>query len=168
MALAKAGSTVVAPDLPGWGETAQFPGGKPFGPDWKEAALSLHLARPLLGRRVAILLEAIGREGATRIIGIGAAGPAVLHAAFLHGKLEDVVLEDALVSWASVLSMPATEDQYSNALPGALRCYDLPDLAPPRLTIRRARDAAGRPVSQAELEALYPPAPGRVLEAGKP
>ncbi|HEX7898089.1 MAG TPA: acetylxylan esterase, partial [Planctomycetota bacterium] len=67
MALAKEGLTVVAPDLPGWGETELHPGGKPFGPDWKEAALSLHLARPLLGRRVAVLLEAIQREGVSRL-----------------------------------------------------------------------------------------------------
>jgi dienelactone hydrolase len=159
LALAKEGATVVAPDLPGWGETALHPGAQPFGPDWKESALSLHLARPLLGRRVAILLEAIDRVGATKVVGIGAAGPAVLHAAALRGAPGDWVIEDALISWASVLSMPVTEDQYANALPGALRAYDLPDLAaalaPAKLTIRRPVDAAGRPVPSAELEAAY-------------
>jgi pimeloyl-ACP methyl ester carboxylesterase len=143
MALAKEGATVVAPDLPGWGETAMHPGGKPFGPDWKEAALSLHLARPLLGRRVAVLLEAIEREGVTRLIGIGTAGPAALHAAFLAGK--DVEIEDALVSWMSVVETPISEDQYSNALPGVLLSYDLPDLAAAaKAAIRRPVDASGK------------------------
>ncbi len=172
LALAKAGGTVISPDLPGWGETAMHPGGKPFGPDWKESALSLHLARPLLGRRVAILLEAIRREGAMRLVGVGAAGPAVLHAAVLHGKTDEVVIEDALISWASVLSMPFTEDQYSNALPGVLKAYDLPDLAaalvPAKLTIRRPLNAGGKPVPQAELEAAYEVARKAYAAAGVP
>ena len=82
------------------------------------------------------------------MIGIGRAGPAVLHAAYLHGGLEAVELEDALVSWASVLERPASEDQYSNAVPGVLGSYDLPDLAAAlgaSLVIRRPRDGAGNP-----------------------
>jgi pimeloyl-ACP methyl ester carboxylesterase len=143
LALAKEGATVVAPDLPGWGETAMHPGGKPFGPDWKESALSLHLARPLLGRRVAALLDAVEREGVTRLVGIGAAGPAVLHAAFLAGK--EVEIEDSLSSWMSVVETPLAEDQYSNALPGVLLAYDLPELAAAaKATIRRPLGAAGR------------------------
>jgi dienelactone hydrolase len=172
LALAKAGTRVVAPDLPGWGETAQHPGGKPFGPDWKEAALSLHLARPLLGRRVGILLEAVDRVGAEKLVGIGAAGPAALHAAVLSGTPVELVLEDAPVSWASVLANPQTDDQYSNALPGVLKAYDLPDLAaaraPAKLTIRRPVDAAGRPVPQEQLESTYARAREAYAAAGAP
>jgi hypothetical protein len=146
------------------------PGGKPFGPDWKEAALALHLARPLLGRRVAVLLDAIEREKATRLVGIGAAGPAVLHAAFLSPAVTDVVVEEGLLAWASVVATPLHDDQYSNVLPGVLKAYDLPDLAAglaAKLVIRRPRDAAGNAVPQAALEAAYAGVRGALLEAGR-
>ncbi|HEX7900970.1 MAG TPA: hypothetical protein VF950_24640, partial [Planctomycetota bacterium] len=76
-------------------------------------------------------------------IGIGTAGPAVLHAAFLADR--EVEIEDALGSWMSVVETPFTDDQYSNALPGVLLAYDLPELAAAaKATVRRPVGASGR------------------------
>jgi hypothetical protein len=128
--LVREGHVVVAPDLPGWGETALHPGGKPFGPDWKESALSLHLARPLLGRRVGELLALIRTLDAKeiRLVGVGAASPVVRHAAFLDPRVAGVDVSGGLNAWSDLIRNPLTPDAYSSVVPGALAVYDLPDL----------------------------------------
>jgi dienelactone hydrolase len=139
----------------------------PFGRDWKEAFLSLYLDRPLLGQRVTDLLSVLegldGELGAQEhpgfdIVGVGAAGPIVLHAALLdeRGSIKSVTLERALVSWSSILQRKLSRGQLSNVVPGALEYYDLPDLAvrlePRPLAIHDAVDAMGDPVAQSALE----------------
>jgi hypothetical protein len=94
-------------------------------------------------------------------VGIGAAGPIVLHAALLdeHGLIKQVTLERSLISWADVIERGISRDQMGNVVPGVLQSYDLPDLAarlvPIRLTIQAAVDAIGNPISQATLEEAY-------------
>jgi dienelactone hydrolase len=140
----------------------------PFGHDVKEAFLSIHLARPLLGQRVAdilSLLEAVKAGSAAksgfRVIGVGTAGPIVLHAALLDekGLIQDVVLERSLVSWDDVVEKGVSRGQLGNVVPGALLTYDLPDLAarlaPRPLRIVSPVDAMGRALSQAEMERAY-------------
>jgi pimeloyl-ACP methyl ester carboxylesterase len=166
--LAREGKRVVAVDLRGFGETA--PGvpaaGKAnyFGTDDKESFLGLHLNRPLLGQRVFDLLAVLNaltaenHQGA-EVIGVGMAAPVVLHAAALEPGIEQVTLERGVVSWSAVVRTPISHNQLSNAVPGALRVYDLPDLAallaPRALTIRGAVDPVGEPVSQEALERAY-------------
>ena len=146
------GQGVIAPDLRGIGETA--------GSEFKEAFLSMHLARPLLGQRVRDLLAIVADTFAEyHAVGIGSAAPVVLHAAALDPHITQVTLEGGVVSWSSVVRIPLSKGQLANVVPGALAVYDLPDLAaaiaPRPLTIRNAVDAAGNPVSQAELEEVY-------------
>jgi dienelactone hydrolase len=166
--MAREGKRVVALDLRGLGETA--PGvpaaGKPnyFGTDEKEAFLALHLNRPLLGQRVSDLLAVLNAitadnpQGA-EVIGVGAAAPVVLHAAVLEPGIEQVTLEGGVVSWSAVVRTPISHNQLTNAVPGALRVYDLPDLAallaPRPLTIRGAVDPVGEAVSQEALERAH-------------
>jgi dienelactone hydrolase/pimeloyl-ACP methyl ester carboxylesterase len=166
--MAREGKHVVALDLRGLGETA--PGvpaaGKPnyFGTDEKEAFLALHLNRPLLGQRVYDLLAVLNaltaesRQGA-EVIGVGTAAPVVLHAAVLEPGIEQVTLERGVVSWSAVVRTPVSHNQLTNVVPGALRVYDLPDLAallaPRPLTIRAAVDPVGEVVSQEALERVY-------------
>ncbi len=147
-----AGGRVIAPDLRGIGETA--------GSEFKETFLSIHLARPLLGQRVRDVLAIVGDTFAeVHAVGIGKAAPIVLHAAALDGQIARVTLEGGLISWSSVVRIPLSQGQLANIVPGALKVYDLPDLAaaiaPRPLAIRNPVDAAGRPVSQAELEEIY-------------
>jgi dienelactone hydrolase len=154
-------ATVV--DLRGWGETSPGSGRgnwvKPFGADWDEAFLGLHLGRPLLGQRVLDLLKVQAARGGKRIVGSGAAAPVVLHAAALDPEFPPVVLEGMVISWSAVARSGVSQNQLTNVVHGALKVYDLPDLAaamaPRPLIIRNPVDPSGKSVSQAELEAAY-------------
>ena len=162
------GHRVLALDLRGFGETAPKEATRgrpdPFGVDVQEAFLGLHLDRPLLGQRVFDLLAVVARmadaspEGIDAV-GIGTAGPIVLHAAVLDGRIRHVTLERSLVSWSAVAAMPLSRDQLTNVVPGALRAYDLPDLAallaPRALAIRHPVDPVGAPVPQVQLDDAY-------------
>jgi dienelactone hydrolase len=165
--LVKAGDSVAAVDLRGWGETAP---GKPnpkkpgyFGGDFKESFLGLHLGRPLLGQRVFDLLRMIDFFAPTHehigIVAIGATGPVALHAAVLDRRVESLTLERSLVSWMNIVQNPISINQLTNVVPGVLRAYDLPDLAaavaPRSLHIINPVDGQRRPISQAELEKSY-------------
>jgi cephalosporin-C deacetylase-like acetyl esterase len=166
--LVKAGRSVLALDLRGWGETAprrqQANRANYFGDDSKESFLALHLNRPVLGQRVYDLLAVTARmaseaEQGSEVIGCGNAGPVVLHAAILEPRIKRVTLDRSIVSWAAVVQSPITHNQLTNAVPGVLAAYDLPDLAaavaPRPLTIRAAVDASGKPVTQAALEEAF-------------
>jgi cephalosporin-C deacetylase-like acetyl esterase len=158
------GSPVLFADLRGMGTTAPAGRSGPMGTDVKEAFLSLHLARPLLGQRVGDLLAVIAAldeeyHARFRVIGKGAAGPIALHAAALDPRIGGLTLDHALVSWSDVVRTPLARGQLTNVVPGALAAYDLPDLAatlaPRTLSIQTAVDASERPLAQDELAAAY-------------
>jgi cephalosporin-C deacetylase-like acetyl esterase len=167
-------SRVVLVDPRGMGKTSpQAESGRnasPFGRDWRDAYIALAIGRPLLAQRAADLLNMLDGLAAEprehehkgfHLVGIGAAGPVVLHAALLdeHGLIKQVTLERSLISWADVVGRGISRDQMGNVVPGVLQSYDLPDLAarlaPLRLTVRAPVDAIGNPVSQATLEEAY-------------
>jgi dienelactone hydrolase/pimeloyl-ACP methyl ester carboxylesterase len=146
--------------------------GSPFGLDWKEAYIALHLNRPLLGQCVADLLGILAgldaeggpkRPAGFHLLGIGQGGPVVLHAALLdeRGLIKKVTLEESLVSWADVVEKGTSRDQLSTLVPGALQVYDLPELAarlaPLPLKIVTPLDALGKPVSPQAMEQAYAP-----------
>jgi len=165
-----AGATVISLDLSGFGETT--PEGKsPFGPDWKEAFLANHLYRPLLSQRVAGLRAAIRALGAPcRVVATGQAAPAALIAAAQGDLISELTLEGGVVSWLSAARTPVTTLSLSNAPPGALELYDLPNLAariaPRKLTIKAPVDGAGKRVTQGDLEAAYDEARKAYQKAG--
>lgn len=161
--LVKEGQSVLALDLRGWGETApgrqQANRGNYFGADFKETFLALHLNRPLLGQRVYDLLAVAKRMASDakqgfEVIGCGSAGLVVLHAANLEPRIVRVTLDHSIASWAAVVQSPITYNQLTNAVPGVLAAYDLPDLAaavaPRPLIVRAAVDAVGKPLAQQE------------------
>jgi cephalosporin-C deacetylase-like acetyl esterase len=154
-----AGMTMISLDLPGFGETT--PEAKsPFGADWKEAFLAIHLNRPLLFERAAILRAAIRALGAPcRVVASGPAVPAALFAASQGDLISELTLDGGVISWQSVLGTPMTTTSLSNAPPNALKNGDLPAvavrIAPRKLTIKAPVDGAGRPVAQGDLEAEY-------------
>lgn len=165
----QAGHNVIALDLRGWGET--LPEGKsPFGADWKEAFLGIHLDRPLLGQRVDDVLMIVGGKDEFHLAASGAAAPVALHAAALQPRIKELTLDGGLLSWSSVVKARISLNQLSNVVPGALAVYDLPDLAaliaPRKLTIKSPVDPSGKPVSQAELEAAYAAARAAYRAAG--
>ena len=164
--LVNAGHTVVVADLRGMGSLAPGKAAAKagyFGKDVKEAFLGIHLNRPLLGQRVYDLLSFVEfcarQKGTVEVVAVGSAGPIALHAAALDKRIAKLTVENALLSWQSVVATPVSVNQLTNVVPGALRVYDLPDLAaliaPRPLTIRAAVDARGEPVSRAALESTY-------------
>jgi hypothetical protein len=84
------------------------------------------------------------------LVAVGHVGVPALHAAALESSLfSSVKLSGSLTSWASVIERRVTLNQFVNVVHGALREYDLPDLAAclgARLLIEDLRDAAGRTV----------------------
>ncbi len=176
--LVRAGSRVLAVDPRGVGETApavlRDPPGA-FGMDFKESFLAQHLARPLLGQRVFDLLAVIGAAEAEapagfHLVGVGAAAPVALHAAALDGRVKELTLEGSILSWTAVARTPLSQNQLSNAVPGALRVYDLPELAgsfaPRPITVRAPLDAAGGPATLQSLQAEWEPCRARYREKG--
>ncbi len=98
-------------------------------------------------------LEAERGEGAGfHVVGVGMAGPVVLHAAFLDekGLIKEVTLERSLTSWEDLVKQGISRNQLGSVVPGALRVYDLPDLAarlaPRPVHIAIPVDASGQPV----------------------
>jgi pimeloyl-ACP methyl ester carboxylesterase len=171
------GNDVVAIDPRGIGETAPGkPSDKPsyFGNDFKETYLALHLNRPLLGQRVSDVLAVVNalksRGQRIHIVGVQGAGPIALHAAALEPAIESVTIEKSLLSWAAVVRSPINYNQLTNVVPGALKVYDLPDLAalvaPRPLTIREAWNPQWEPVTQAVLDDAYASARKAYAKAG--
>jgi hypothetical protein len=124
--------------------------------------MAIHLARPLLGQRVVDVLAVLeglragqGGEAGFHLVGVGRAGPIVLHAALLDekGLVKEVTLERSLSSWEDVVEKGISRDQLANVVPGALRVYDLPDLAarlaPRPVHIEAPVDASGQPSAPA-------------------
>ena len=164
-------AAAIAVDLRGYGETTPEGKAQPFGADWKEAFLGIHLNRPLIEQRARdhrVANSVLGRNWA--VTASGKAVPAALHAAALEKVIPELTLEGGIVSWASVLRHPVTTLEVSNVIPGALKTYDLPDLAalmaPRKLTILSPVDGAGKPVPQAELDAAYSGAREAYRKAG--
>ncbi|MBI1830010.1 MAG: acetylxylan esterase [Planctomycetes bacterium] len=169
-ALVEAGTDVLAIDVRGMGETAPgMPSAKPsfFGTDFKETYLALHLNRPLLGQRVfdVLTIAEFLRSDRTfpvpgiSVWGIGNAAPIAMHAALLDPRIRGVVTHRGVLSWEAVVRSPIGYNQLTNVVPGALKTYDLPDLAmlmaPRSVAIQTPVDARLQPVTQAALDEAY-------------
>ena len=139
LALAKKGHRVMAIDMRGTGELESpenYKGWEPyFGRDWQDYFAAYLVGNSFVGMRTEDVISAgfvlgdlIG-ENPIHVIGVGEAAPAVLHAAvFEPERFASVELIDDLDSWTSLLGERVTNNQLINAVHGALRVYDLPDL----------------------------------------
>ncbi|MBI1916880.1 MAG: alpha/beta fold hydrolase [Planctomycetes bacterium] len=167
--LRDAGYTVLCLDLRGMGTTApgKLASKRPnyFGVDSREAFLSLHLNRPLLGQRVRDVLAVINYLARAEefpgihLVAVGLAAPVGLHAAALDDRIKRLTLEQSVVSWSAVVRTPISHNQLTNVVPGVLAFYDLPDLAaslaPRPLTLASTRDPAGKPIAREEVEKAW-------------
>jgi hypothetical protein len=69
------------------------------------------------------------RIGEIDLVGIGRAGPVVLHAAALDDRFAAVSVRDSIESWIDdVVGRPTDHDLLGCVVPGALLRYDLPYL----------------------------------------
>jgi dienelactone hydrolase len=130
--------TLIA-DTRGTGETADKPelnDPKYFNKEYRNAMLSLHISKPLVGQRVSdilILLQAIENNAAYNGIPIELNATGVnclpaLHAAVLDSRITRLNLYNSISSFKTILEKPAEKNWYSYVIPGVLNFYDIPDL----------------------------------------
>jgi len=138
--LVMTGRVVLSIDVRGFGETADSPSKIVYAPgDHRTAMWSMHLGKPLLGQRVEDVLGAlsclprlteVNEAAKIDLIGVGATGPVVLHAACFNSRIGLVTIRKSIGSWLEdVVARPRDLHAISHAVPSALATYDLPDLA---------------------------------------
>jgi dienelactone hydrolase len=135
--LADAGHTVFAIDLRGMGETGNGGDGQ-WGGDWTDSFLSYLVGRPLVGMRAEDLLAATRYlaelsgppKGKVNVVAVGTAGPAALHAVALESdRFASLRLAPMPRSWSEVVRRPEEGGALAHTVHGALKAYDLADLA---------------------------------------
>jgi hypothetical protein len=150
------GYIVLAPDLPGTGETG--PGDLRGDAYFGGASHNLWYAGILTGKTITgvraadieLLATILKNEGVNEITGIskGDMAAPLLHSAAFTGLFDKLILAEPYVSWMSIV----TSGRYNpfflpSAVPGALQKYDLPDLAaafaPRKLVVAGAVDGMG-------------------------
>lgn len=158
--LQAAGHVVLSIDLRGLGETR--PVTVNYGSDWtrwfgdyESAQTAMLTGKPLVTLRAEDISRAVnalaGRADvdASRIRVVGrelGAIPALLAAAF-DTRIQSVRLERMLTSWESLVRGRVHRAQWENAVAGALRVFDLPELVRtlgPRAEVVEPVDASGR------------------------
>ena len=156
--LVRKGHPVLAVDLTGLGETESTAwryDPEYIGNNSAEYFIAYMLGRSLVGMRAEDVLACArdlnhrnGEAKAVNIIAVGRAGVAALHAAAVEPQLfRRVEIRDSIDSWRRVVESDLTVDQLENTVHGALRRYDLGDLArlagSDRVVFERIRDASG-------------------------
>ncbi len=160
--LVKRGHVVLAAELSGIGETETGLGKRDygrgrFGRDSQEIYLAYLLGESFVGMRVRDVfrwsdclkqIPVAKRTGGVRLVASGEAAIPALHAAALEpDRFGSVDLQGMIRSWADVAASPVNQNQLVNAVHGALRHYDLPDLiglvGTERVAIREPVNAVG-------------------------
>ncbi len=152
--------TVLAVDLHGTGETKQKErSGFRLSQNlsWEECFKAYLLGKSIVGMRVTDILQCAGylksnnpsKKKAVEIMAFGEVGVPALHAVFLQPDLfARAKLSNSLVSWSEVVKKENSINQLVNAVHGALKYYDLPDLVEKlegHIVIDEPLDATGFP-----------------------
>lgn len=174
--LASRGLLVVVPDLRGTGDLRpEFPRYAPqharsHQQEEAFAWASLMLGKPLLGQRVTDILavaQALRNLPATRnrrllVAARGTLAAPALFAAALEPAIERVYLAGGLASYRSIVEAEEYREPLANFVFGLLRETDLPQLArsiaPRRLILAGAVDAAGKTLDIASVRRIWEPA----------
>ena len=156
--LVRSGHQVLAVDLTGLGETESTAwryDPKYIGNNSAEYFIAYMLGRSLVGMRAEDVLVCArylnaqsGEAKGVNLVAAGRAGVAALHAAAVEPQLfRQVHIRDSIDGWRRVVETDLTVDQLENTVHGALRHYDLEDLARlagrDRVVFERIRDASG-------------------------
>lgn len=171
--LVAAGKTVLSADLRGYGETrmasdnngSDWP--RYFG-DYESAMTAMLTGKPLVAMRaediagaVSILSSRQDVSSVTVFAKYGATVPA-LYAAALEPKIARLWLERGLISYEDVVRNKIHKLQWENAAHGALRHYDLPQLArwsqAREVRLIDSVDSMGQLVKIEEARKAYPAA----------
>ena len=139
--LVSAGQAVLAVDLRGMGQTqAPFAGNGGYTAEYQDAAIAYLLGRSYVGMRAEDILTCAryagarvagdGGQGPIHLIAVGNVGIPAIHAAAMEPAMfADVAISQMLVSWAAIVHDRVSQYQMPNIVHGALKCYDLPNLA---------------------------------------
>jgi hypothetical protein len=163
--LVEQGCIVIAPDMIGMpGEIGPGVVAKPeAGPPrlWYGYVL---LGKSMVGRQMADVMRVV-RFAESRfkvspkdLVGFarGECGPILLHTAAIEGVFGQLALVEAPLSYRSLVMTPDYAPHYlTEAVPGALTAYDLPDLvacaAPRKVLVAAPRDSRGAPADAATI-----------------
>jgi hypothetical protein len=176
------GCVVCAPDLRGMGDLApEFSRGpanhaRGHNNDENWAWASLILGAPLAGQRTADILAVVDAlrarpDLAGRRIEVSAQGalavPAIFAAA-LSPAISALYLSGGLLSFRGIVDTESYNHPFGNFVPRLLNHTDLPEvvasLAPRRVILAGAVDAAGKRVDAAEVRRIYAAAPNVVWD----
>jgi hypothetical protein len=133
------GDILLLADLRGYGETTdpkEYNEQKYATKEYRNAMISLHIGNPLIGQRVIDIISILDfcnvepdlAHHPVAVYANGTYGPAVLHAAYLDGRIVKVQLEKSIKSYEEFLMNPLQNEMYTNVLYGVLQYYDLPNL----------------------------------------
>ncbi len=133
------GTILLLADLRGMGETtdpAFYNESKYWNREYRNAMISLHTGRPIMGQRVVDLLTLLDfcsehealKGHRVKVYANGIYGPAVIHAAYLDPRISSADITGSVKTWNDFIMNPMQRDMYSNVLYGVLKYYDLPDL----------------------------------------
>ena len=137
----KAGSAALAIDPRGLGETRAIP--EKYGSDWpryfgdyESSMTALLTGRPLVAMRAEDIVRAVDLLAARpeidagRITGHGREMGAIplLYAAAFDARIAGLTLERSIQSYESIVRNRIHRQQWENAVTGALRHFDLPNL----------------------------------------
>ncbi len=180
--MAGGGQVVLSVDLRGLGETRTESGRN--GSDWpryfgdfESAMTALLTGKPLVGMRAEdvsrgvdlLVSRAEVDPGRISAFGVDLAAAPVLYAAAFDDRIGAVTLERMLVSYESIIRGRLHRQQWENAVHGALRHYDLPDLArwmgSRRVRLVEPVNGLGRAIPLSEAKQRYPAAD---IVAGSP
>ena len=138
IASAKDGQALCAVDLRGYGETttSDTRWGNTVGGDWCDFSRAFLLGRSYVGMRsddigstVQFLRTQFGADTTFTLEATNGATVPALHAAALNpSTFTSVHLTQGIPSWSAIAGDPYAKHQLVNAVHGALRTYDLPDL----------------------------------------
>ncbi len=134
------GDILVVAELRGYGETADpssLNDAKYWNREYRNAMISLHIGRSIVGQRVTDILSLVDFLAADsrmaghtiKLTANGSYGPVAVHAAFLDNRIAQTEISRSLKSYMEYLQNPMQLDAYSNVIPGVLKYYDLKDLA---------------------------------------
>jgi cephalosporin-C deacetylase-like acetyl esterase len=159
------GKNVFAVDLRGVGETVRQSDGKGynlhFGVEWQAYFSAYMLDKTYVGMRTDDILTCAqyiqmlsgNKPCQIHLVACGEVGPPALHAAALkHNMFASVKIKNSLISWSNVIHNTMNRNQLINTVHGALKFYDLLDLAAlipeEKLSIENPVDALGEPIAE--------------------
>ncbi len=180
-ALIRAGHLVLAPDLPGWGETrgsmptAKEPISGRFGLEYLTALRAMLVGKTLVGMRAGSLLRCFDYLQSRSdvdperiaMLGKGHGGVVTLYAAAMEQRVSRVASEGAITSYMEIVRAEHHANVIQSVVPGAVRDFDLPDLMaailPRPVWVVAPRSAVGEPMQVDEALREYDVPPSAVL-----